>query len=317
MSTPPPPQRTLLTLSGLSLSDLPPPTATADVLAPFLTALLAEAIPLVDSLPTNTTTPPTTRTPTYSYPWTPLSPKSYPPTSTAPVHLYSLNTTTGPPQGQKEIWIARLSIHTDASCPGTASFQEFQTFLKDQHVDTEANSTPSVEGVWRGARWTGCDGVEVEANGTRWTDFTISALAARHRVGRPVLRDRVFPVVQVTCSSAAAEEGEGVFLVVSLHVEDLLAASSLLPGASDDDGLPLDQQRVKDRSREDVGRGAVVGAYVSVERVRRDGGGSVEWIMATASDAKGVLPLWVQTRAVPGQVAVDVPYFLGWVEGQR
>lgn len=156
---------------------------------------------------------------------------------------------------------------------------------------------------------------EVEAHGTTWTNFSIEAVAVRHRVGRPVLRDRVFPLVQVTCSSSASGEGEGGVLVVSLHVPDLLGASPPPPGegVSDSGG----STGVKDRSREDVVRGAVVGAYVSVERVRRDGSGSIEWIMATASDAKGVLPLWVQTRAVPAQVAVDVPYFLGWVDGQR
>lgn len=137
----------------------------------------------------------------------------------------------------------------------------------------------------------------------------MEAVAVRHRVGRPVLRDRVFPVVQLTCSS------EGGFLVVSLHVPDLLGASPSPPdeGVSGSGG----SKGVKKKSKEDVARGAVVGAYVSVERVRRDGSGSIEWIMATASDAKGVLPMWVQTRAVPGQVAVDVPYFLGWVDGQR
>lgn len=154
-----PPERTLLTLSGLSLSDLPPPSAPAPILTPFLTALLAEAIPLVDSVPSpNPTTAPNDNNP---YKWTTLpgSPKSYPPTSITPVHLSSLTTTAGSGQREKETWIARLSLHTDAAHPGTASFLEFQTYVKAQHVDTEARCTPSVEGVWRGGRWTGCDAV--------------------------------------------------------------------------------------------------------------------------------------------------------------
>lgn len=164
----PPPQRTLLTLPGLSLSDLPPPSAPASVLTPFLTTLLAEAIPLVDSVPSpNTTTTPNKPPTNPPYKWTTLSasPKSYPPTSTAPVHLSSLTTTTTttatpePPKKEKETWIARLSIHTDAPHAGTASFSEFQTFIKSQHVDTEASCTPSVDGVWRGGRWMGCDSV--------------------------------------------------------------------------------------------------------------------------------------------------------------
>lgn len=156
-----PPQRTLLTLYGLTLSDLPPPSAPASVLTPFLTTLLAEAIPLVDSVPSpNTTTAPNDNPPTNSsYKWATLPPKSYPPTSTAPVHLSSLTTTAGSGQREKETWIVRLSLHTDATHPGTASFLEFQTYVKAQHVDTEARCTPSVEGVWRGGRWTGCDAV--------------------------------------------------------------------------------------------------------------------------------------------------------------
>lgn len=79
-----------------------------------------------------------------------------------------------------------------------------------------------------------------------------------------------------------------------------------------------------------VEKGVVVGAYVSVERVRRlpltkgaeAGGmsgerGRIEWLMATASDARGILPMWVQTRAVPGQIAKDVSLFLGWMNTER
>ena len=39
--------------------------------------------------------------------------------------------------------------------------------------------------------------------------------------------------------------------------------------------------------------------------------------MATASEAGGLLPSWVQARAVPGQIAKDVPLFLAWADRQR
>jgi hypothetical protein len=39
--------------------------------------------------------------------------------------------------------------------------------------------------------------------------------------------------------------------------------------------------------------------------------------MATASDAKGVLPQWMQNLAVPGAVAKDVEMFLSWIPSQR
>jgi hypothetical protein len=59
-------------------------------------------------------------------------------------------------------------------------------------------------------------------------------------------------------------------------------------------------------------------AYVSIERIRiLPSSGEIEWIMATASDAKGVLPQWMQNMAVPGQVAHDVDLFLKWIPSQR
>ena len=39
--------------------------------------------------------------------------------------------------------------------------------------------------------------------------------------------------------------------------------------------------------------------------------------MATASDAKGNLPHWVQRRGVPGAIAKDVGLFMKWTAGRR
>src|SRR5699024_1770712 len=78
--------------------------------------------------------------------------------------------------------------------------------------------------------------------------------------------------------------------------------------------------------------GTVLGAYTSVERVREvpgtgagtgagtgDGGdvAAIEWVMGTVSDARGVLPAWMQKMAVPGQVAKDVDMFLSWIANER
>jgi hypothetical protein len=41
----------------------------------------------------------------------------------------------------------------------------------------------------------------------------------------------------------------------------------------------------------------------------------VEWIMSTASDAKGNLPMWMQKLAMPGQLPKDVSYFMKWIRG--
>jgi len=44
---------------------------------------------------------------------------------------------------------------------------------------------------------------------------------------------------------------------------------------------------------------------------------TIEWTMATASDAKGWLPMWAQKLGVPGAIVKDVGLFIGWVAKGR
>jgi hypothetical protein len=62
---------------------------------------------------------------------------------------------------------------------------------------------------------------------------------------------------------------------------------------------------------------AVHGSYVSIEYVHMSPEGNIVWTMATASDAKGVLPMAIQKLGVPGAIVKDVGLFLGWAERQR
>jgi len=83
-----------------------------------------------------------------------------------------------------------------------------------------------------------------------------------------------------------------------------------------------------------VPKNTVFAHYASVERVRllpavatagaENGNGGnqrVEWIMATTSDAGGLIPQWVQRSwtmgGVPKAVVADVGLFLGWVDKKR
>jgi hypothetical protein len=67
----------------------------------------------------------------------------------------------------------------------------------------------------------------------------------------------------------------------------------------------------------------VLGQYVSVERcqILKDEGspdnGKVVWDMATASDAKGWLPMAMQKLGVPGAVLKDVGFFMKWTAARR
>jgi hypothetical protein len=189
-------------------------------------------------------------------------------------------------------------LHEDAAAPGTASWAEFRAAIGEEHAASEAAFTPSVVARRRAVEWD-CERVgRVRVGDESWGRFTLGVEEMRHAVGRPVLMDRVFPVLQMT-ASLLGDDGEEKeeFVVVSVTVTDFGEA----PEAEGAKGADV-----------------VVGAYASLERVRKlPGSGGIEWIMATASDARGTLPMWVQTRAVPGQIAKDVGLFLGWIAKER
>jgi Protein of unknown function (DUF3074) len=56
------------------------------------------------------------------------------------------------------------------------------------------------------------------------------------------------------------------------------------------------------------------GVYESIEFVRDLGDEGVEWLMTTASSPEGGIPVWVSERALPGQIAHDVPAFMKWIK---
>lgn len=120
----------------------------------------------------------------------------------------------------------------------------------------------------------------------------------------------------MTCAPLDADPSTPSFLIVTIPIPDLLSSPT-----------PTPTQR---EAAQRMSSGAITATYASVERFRKlspqdseaysqgEGNpGDIEWIMATASDAHGVLPGWVQALAVPGQIAKDVPYFLRWVDGER
>lgn len=263
----------LLRLSGLPTTYLPPTTSPGTTLT-FLTTLLTQSLPFLNSIPS-------------SPPWNPTATKHHP-SSTAPIQLLARRVDT-------EIWSCRRSLHVDSAQPGTASWEEFTRGIKDEHAVAEAEYTPGIVAQRTGRSWE-VGGVEVEVQGQRWGECTMRLEEARHAIGRPVLKDRIFTVLQVTASRMGQGEGEGKreFVVVSVPVTD------------------WETELAKDGEAQHVR-----GAYVAVERVSKLDTGEIEWAMATASDAKGNLPMWLQTRAVPGQIAKDVGLFLGWCARKR
>jgi len=136
-------------------------------------------------------------------------------------------------------------------------------------------------------------GIEVEVGTDKWTDITLVVEEMKHKIEPKPLHNRTFPVLQLAATLSGAQE----FVVISIPLKDFPKS----PYA----------EYARDKS-------LVVGAYVSVERIRvLPSNGEIEWIMATASDAGGVLPQWMQNMAVPGVVAKDVDYFLSWISKER
>ncbi|KAK0730662.1 hypothetical protein B0H67DRAFT_639138 [Lasiosphaeris hirsuta] len=299
----------LLSLAGLHAAQLPSLDATPDILAPFLISILQEAVPFADSIaPKNPAPVPAPAPP----PWTPKGARSYPTACEARVDLLerAVPVLSGPQRDRRETWACRRSVHRDAAEAGTASWGEFCACFKERHAATEDAFTPTVISAREAVRWE-CGAVEAHEAGETYGNFTLGIAAMRHRVGRPLLKDRIFPVLQMTCAvmdaeavadaAAVSRTEKPEFLVVSITVDDFFSS---FPDAAPDG--------------ED--NNTVVAAYVSVERIRRlpdPGANDIEWIMATASDAKGGIPMWMQTLAVPGQIAKDVPNFLAWIAKER
>ncbi|KAH8885200.1 hypothetical protein GQ53DRAFT_660543, partial [Thozetella sp. PMI_491] len=313
----------LIRLWGLTTAQLPSADETPDGLAPFLISVLQEAVPFVDSIAPKLGL---AESHGASRLWKPKGQKSFK-ESGAKVHLSertistadlsTICSRTGPPPAvtarhhdghptHPETWISRRSVHSDAAVPGTASWAEFRQSFKEAHAETEDAFTPSVVGAREAATWD-CGAVEAEEAGEIWGHFTLKIEEMRHKIGKP-LKDRTFPVLQMTCAAMArrADSADAAttqhheqpeFLVVSITVDDFDRAPSA------------------ELSRE---KGVVLGAYASVERIRKlPGTDEIEWIMTTTSDARGVLPQWVQNMAVPGQIAKDVPMFLSWIARER
>ncbi|KAJ1331304.1 DUF3074 domain-containing protein [Microdochium nivale] len=342
----------LVRLWGIGRDELPSETATRDELRPFLVAVLAEAAPFIASASADTDAEAAPGTA-----WKQARGDKRSRDSEAPVARSSRVVDAqeldrligvrgawqpGPSQstvrarrerhrrGGRETWFCRRSVHEDAARRGTASWDEFDRYHRLEHAQAEAQLSPAVVAAHEAVRWRGCEGIEVElgasssGDGDVWRDFSLSIQEMRHKVGRPVLRDRTFPLLQMTCrrvtgapASKSSAAGPGHHGVLDGHGPGSEAAAA---GGQEFlvVSIPVPDFGEDPRSRLSSEAGAQVAVYASVERVRQTGrAGQIEWVMATASDAGGVVPSWVQAAAVPGMLWKDAPMFFSWLVTQR
>lgn len=283
-------------LWGIQPSQLPSPAATGQELVPLLTSILLEAGPFIADVPSADQSPHTSS-------WQTKGSREFP-HSKAPVYLYERHVPgealeevakqhhlPGLTDGkmQDETWFLRRSVHEDRAVEGAASWDEWVRCFKKDHAQAEKEFTPTVMETHVEREWD-CSGVSIELEGETWGDWTLKLEESTHKMPTP-LKPRVFPVLQATTSITSG--GPRKFMVVQIAAGDAYEA----------------EETKRDQS--------VRGKYTSVERVRDVGNGECEWIMGTTSDAKGVLPHWVQRMATPSHVAKDVELFLSWIAKKR
>ncbi|PHH60047.1 hypothetical protein CDD81_2176 [Ophiocordyceps australis] len=265
-------------LLGLQGIAIPQACATAKDLKPLVESMLQQGLDLLSSMPSEAS--PQTEQGARGPQWRSKGSKRFA-HSAAAVELFEARVAKA---DRQETWAARRSVHNEAAAAGTASWEEWLWCFKESHAEAEKDFTPSIVSTRSSQQWD-CSGIEVELGSDSWAEWTLRVDESVHQLPGP-LRQRVFGVLQAT----TALRGRRDFVVVQIAVKDDSASQ---------------------HSR------LVRGAYTSVERVRDLGAGRIEWTMATVSDAKGVLPAWMQRMAVPRQIAKDVDLFLAWRARER
>jgi hypothetical protein len=263
-------------------------TTSDTPLEKFLRDILQEGIPFVDGIAPKSGTQSTWKA------------KSSPTTfsqSEAPVYSSEKTVSVkgsddGNGKERTEIWYSRRSCHRNAAEKRTASWAEFTKAFYSHHAETEHQYVPTVIGVRRALHWD-TTSLEFEINGEKCTDIICELWEMKHKIEPKPLQNRVFPTLQI----AARLEGKDETIFLQTPVSEFAASTYA--------------EYAKDKS-------LVVASYTAVERLRiLPDSGEIEWIMATASDAGGVLPQFVQNLAVPGEVPKDVKMFLEWIPSQR
>ncbi|CAK7211228.1 hypothetical protein SBRCBS47491_001046 [Sporothrix bragantina] len=319
-----------------------------------------------------------------------------------------------------ETWACRRSLHRNEAAAGTADWDEFIVRMKDLHVETEKDMTPTVPRAQKVHSWPAAGLVDIlelpgyANNGPGpWTGFTLNMVEMEHDLNTLMLKNRIFPVLQMTCRTLK-EADLHQMLVVSIPINNwkdcelsgdvttakyasesnkvigsyasverfriverveeeprpapvsklsrltrpfrgrmrpsatASAAVSNTPppeasssatgsgGAGSSSTAPAATGQRNAASAQALVQGPAGGANVdkiqhapAVDYQGQNGSSEaespevnemetqIEWTMATASHARGWLPLFIQTPAVPKKIAIDVPLFLKFIQKMR
>ncbi|KAF2474525.1 uncharacterized protein BDR25DRAFT_340335 [Lindgomyces ingoldianus] len=203
----------------------------------------------------------------------------------------------------KNTWFGRVSRHEEKA---PLRYAEFDYVLRRNHSWHEGQYTPEVVEVNSILKWDLEGGGKVEG----WKDISMELVEMFHRLPMP-LNKRVFTTLVLSGTRTDLQSSETSNTLEEFIVVQLPVSLTKFPPA------------VKQHSHVKPSK-YVQGVYVSIERVAQiqgplsnsNGDQSVKnrWTMATASDAKGVLPLWVQKKAVPDAIAKDVKFVTDYVQ---
>lgn len=251
---------------------------------------------------------------------------------------------------KSEFWVARQSEHVDSAAPGTASWSEFEAGLRVNHAEHEMEYTPSVAGVERLLEWREDEIGEIEVDGVVFRDVNVEGeFLFCSILSCPVLSPSILSSLSFTTTvnlithtfnpSALISPRSFISLTISAAYEPpswnqqtpetktkgfltiqlpLTATPSTTPAAL--------HQKITSA----VPRRTIFANYASVERVsllstpssaQPAPSRSIEWTMATTSDAGGSIPQWIQRSwalgGMPKAVVADVGLFIGWIMRRR
>ncbi|KIW17535.1 hypothetical protein PV08_04729 [Exophiala spinifera] len=229
-----------------------------------------------------------------------------------------------PEKAEGEHWFARRSVHADVSSKseekvGHASWDEFVFGIRDEHSKHEMEFTPPLYDARKVVDWAGQIN-KLDGEGRLHDKFrnpTMGVYEMCHALPAP-LTPRCFCVLVVTASKGPGGGGEDEEIVAVTVPVDLASANRHPDAAKNKKkkvGFYSSMRNLSEGEDTQKKKIVVMGAYTAVEVVRRHRDTEeIEWIMATASDARGNLPMWVQKLGVPGAIAKDVGFFLKWIK---
>ncbi|KAF2003461.1 hypothetical protein P154DRAFT_94212 [Amniculicola lignicola CBS 123094] len=222
---------------------------------------------------------------------------------------------------QSGTWFGRKSLHANAD----VTWKELDYVLRHNHSLNEKESTPEVFDCNVVLRWEP-QLIRDAMVGTGYKEIEMNIIQMYHKMPFPLL-PRVFTLLVLAAVEDLPDQPSRS-IIVQVPV-DVQVASQVGQGIHHDLrtkkyqlGPSENTTSIPNERKKYVGKPIVEGVYTSVEIFSlihpADGSGEVtEWAMRTLSNAKGVLPVWLQNFGIHGKICKDPEYVIGFIQCQR